>query len=710
MFTLGFTIPTQVAAAFPLRITIQGQKSNLKQNKIDVKNKTVEDILPDYAKSLLDNIPVEKVDEYLMNRPTYTVQCNVKKHQNILRLLQKTVNKKLGLKCHQTVDNTNNHILIVSSTRDSSAKHFLHRPKPYFADVQFRSFKTERISSKENDEKMINRLREMLSLPKGSDLKGTDLFSGMESIKWKDLLKNENINKEEIDRLKISFAEGYLVAKDQKGNTTKSQKWWKIVQSSLVIGFLLSSLISIFVIVTGTMFKIQLTNQVEVNSEEITVTFNDVKGVDEAKQELRDIVEFLKHPSKFSSLGGKLPKGVLLVGPPGTGKTLLARAVAGEAGVPFFHAAGSEFDEILVGQGARRIRDLFKAAKEKSPCVIFIDEIDSVGAKRTNSVLHPYANQTINQLLTEMDGFHQNQSIIVLGATNRREDLDRALLRPGRFDIEVDVPLPDYAGRKQILDLYLKKILSKDIDVDLLARGTSGFTGADIENMVNQAAVKAASDGATTVSMKYLENSRDKILMGPEKKSKIPDEEANTITAYHEGGHAIVAYFTKYSHPLHKVTIMPRGSSLGHTAYIPAKEEYHITKARMLALMDTMMGGRAAEELIFGPEKVTTGASNDLKQATNIATRMVKELGMSEKVGLRTHESQSNEIMSFNDLSPATNELIDNEIKRIMQESYERAKSILNVHHKEHKLLAEALLKYETLDADDVKALLSKKA
>ncbi|XP_027838944.1 ATP-dependent zinc metalloprotease YME1L isoform X3 [Aphis gossypii] len=696
MFTLGFTIPTQVAAAFPLRITIQGQKSNLKQNKIDVKNKSVEDILPDYAKSLLDNIPVEKVEEYLINRPTFTVHCKMKKHQNIVRLLQKTVNKKLGLKCHHTMNNTNNHILIVSNTRDSTAKHFLHRPRPYFTDVQFRSFKTERISSKENDEKMINRLREMLLLPKGSDLK--------------DQLKSENLNKEELDRLKISFAEGYLVAKDQKGNTTKSQKWWKIVQSSLIIGLLISSLISIFVILTGTVFKIQITNQVEVNSEEITVTFNDVKGVDEAKQELRDIVEFLKNPTKFSSLGGKLPKGVLLVGPPGTGKTLLARAVAGEAGVPFFHAAGSEFDEILVGQGARRIRDLFKAAKEKSPCVVFIDEIDSVGAKRTNSVLHPYANQTINQLLTEMDGFHQNQNIIVLGATNRREDLDRALLRPGRFDIEVDVPLPDYAGRKQIIDLYLKKVLSKDIDVDLLARGTSGFTGADIENMVNQAAVKAASDGAKTVSMKYLEISRDKILMGPEKKTKIPDEEANTITAYHEGGHAIVAYFTKDSHPLHKVTIMPRGSSLGHTAYIPAKEEYHVTKARMLALMDTMMGGRAAEELIFGPEKVTTGASNDLKQATNIATRMVKELGMSDKVGLRTHESHSNELMSFNDLSPATNELIDNEIKRIMQESYERAKSILNTHHKEHKLLAEALLKYETLDAEDVKKLLSKKA
>ncbi|XP_025406784.1 ATP-dependent zinc metalloprotease YME1 homolog isoform X2 [Sipha flava] len=701
MFTLGFSIPSQVAAALPLRVTVQGQKSNLKKNKTHVKKKTVEDILPEYTKSLLDNIPIQQVNQYLMNRP-YSVHCKVKQHQNLVRMLQKSVNKNLGLKCYHTVDN--NHILILSNSHVSSGKHILHHPRPFFTDIQFRSFKTERISSKENDEKLISRIKELLLFSKGSDYKTNDIFSDIESNKWGELLKKENLNKEELDRLKISFAEGYLVAREQKGNT-KPHKWWKIIQSSFIIGLSLATLVSLF----GTMFKIQLTNQVEVNSEEITVTFNDVKGVDEAKQELRDIVEFLKNPSKFSSLGGKLPKGVLLVGPPGTGKTLLARAVAGEAGVPFFHAAGSEFDEILVGQGARRIRDLFKAAKERSPCVVFIDEIDSVGAKRTNSVLHPYANQTINQLLTEMDGFHQNQSIIVLGATNRREDLDRALLRPGRFDIEVDVPLPDYTGRKQILDLYLKKILSQDIDIDLLARGTSGFTGADIENMVNQAAVKAASDGAKTVSMKYLEISRDKILMGPEKKSKIPDDEANIITAYHEGGHAIVAYFTKDSHPLHKVTIMPRGSSLGHTAYIPAKEEYHVTKSRMLAIMDTMMGGRAAEEIIFGADKVTTGASNDLKQATNIATRMVKELGMSEKVGLRTHESQSNELMSFNDLSPATNELIDNEIKKIMQESYERAKSILNTHQKEHKLLAEALLKYETLDAEDIKALLSKK-
>lgn len=347
--------------------------------------------------------------------------------------------------------------------------------------------------------------------------------------------------------------------------------------------------------------------QVEVNPEDINVTFADVKGCDEAKQELHEIVEFLKNPDKFSTLGGKLPKGVLLVGPPGTGKTLLARAVAGEAGVPFFHAAGPEFDEVLVGQGARRVRDLFKAAKERAPCVIFIDEIDSVGAKRTNSVLHPYANQTINQLLSEMDGFHQNEGVIVLGATNRRDDLDQALLRPGRFDVQVTVPIPDFSGRQEIISMYLEKILHKDIDIELLARGTTGFTGADLENMINQAALRAAIDGAEVVSMRHLESARDKVLMGPERKSRLPDEEANEITAYHEAGHAIVGYYTKESSPLHKVTIMPRGPSLGHTAYMPKKERYHVTKAQLLAMMDTAMGGRAAEELIFGPEKITSG-------------------------------------------------------------------------------------------------------
>ncbi|XP_053677327.1 ATP-dependent zinc metalloprotease YME1L isoform X2 [Anopheles nili] len=521
------------------------------------------------------------------------------------------------------------------------------------------------------------------------------------------LTDDPSLSDEQRQRLKIAFAEGYLTAShpDQQNRSSKAMKYLKFFQQLLIIVVFIGIFISMFASPNGSVFRIQIGNQVEVDPEDITVTFEDVKGCDEAKQELKEVVEFLKNPGKFSNLGGKLPKGVLLVGPPGTGKTLLARAVAGEAGVPFFHAAGPEFDEVLVGQGARRVRDLFKAAKERAPCVIFIDEIDSVGAKRTNSVLHPYANQTINQLLSEMDGFQQNEGVIVLGATNRRDDLDQALLRPGRFDVEVVVPTPDFTGRKEILTYYLGKILSKEINIDQLARGTTGFTGADIENMVNQAALRAAIDGAETVTMKHLENARDKVLMGPERKSRLPDEEANKITAYHEGGHAIVAYYTKESHPLHKVTIMPRGPSLGHTAYIPEKERYHVTKQQLLAMMDTMMGGRAAEELIFGADKITSGASSDLKQATSIAAHMVKEWGMSERVGLRTIEGPKgfgqNEV-----LSPSTIESVDNEIKKLLNESYERAKAILKQHSKEHKALAEALLKYETLDAEDIKAIM----
>lgn len=522
-------------------------------------------------------------------------------------------------------------------------------------------------------------------------------------------VNDPTMGEEQKQRLKIAFAEGYLTAThpDHERRSGKAMRYLKVLQQLLIIVVFIGIFISLFVSTNGSVFsRIQIGNQVEVDPEDISVTFEDVKGCDEAKQELKEVVEFLKNPDKFSNLGGKLPKGVLLVGPPGTGKTLLARAVAGEAGVPFFHAAGPEFDEVLVGQGARRVRDLFKAAKERAPCVIFIDEIDSVGAKRTNSVLHPYANQTINQLLSEMDGFQQNEGVIVLGATNRRDDLDQALLRPGRFDVEVVVPTPDFTGRKEILTHYLSKILSKDINIDQLARGTTGFTGADIENMVNQAALRAAIDGAETVGMKHLENARDKVLMGPERKSRLPDEEANKITAYHEGGHAIVAYYTKESHPLHKVTIMPRGPSLGHTAYIPEKERYHVTKQQLLAMMDTMMGGRAAEELIFGADKITSGASSDLKQATSIASHMVREWGMSERVGLRTIESSKSFGAPTEVLSPSTVESVDVEIKKILNDSYERAKSILKQHAKEHKALAEALLKYETLDAEDIKAIL----
>ncbi|XP_049836336.1 ATP-dependent zinc metalloprotease YME1L-like isoform X2 [Schistocerca gregaria] len=526
---------------------------------------------------------------------------------------------------------------------------------------------------------------------------------------WKGLTSDSLPPEKEQQRKKVDFAQSYL---GENGESSPGQfmKLLEVIEKllNIIVLVMVIACFAIFILLMGFGFWLdRLGSQREVDPEETRVTFEDVKGVDEAKQELKCLVEFLKNPGKFSALGAKLPKGILLVGPPGTGKTLLARAVAGEAGVPFFHSSGSEFDDILVGQGAARVRSLFRRAKTCAPCIIFIDEIDSIGAKRTSSNFHPYANQTINQLLSEMDGFDQNQGVIVLGATNRRDSLDKALIRPGRFDVEVTVPVPDYVGRKEILDLYLGRILSRDVDVEMLARGTTGFTGADLESMVNQAAIRAAIDGDDSVSMKHLEDERDKVLMGPERKSRIPDEETNTITAYHEGGHAIVAYYTKDSHPLHKVTIIRRGSSLGHTAYMPEKESYYVTKSQLMAVLDMLMGGRAAEELIFGPDKITSGASSDLKQATSIATSMVKEWGMSTTVGLRTYDNHDK--LWVNELSPGTAELVDSEIKRLLMESYERAKSILKAHHSEHKLLAEALLKYETLNAEDIKEIIKSK-
>lgn len=446
----------------------------------------------------------------------------------------------------------------------------------------------------------------------------------------------------------------------------------------------------------------------EVKPEDITVTFDDVRGMDEAKKEVEEIVSYLRDPDRYSRLGGRLPKGVLLVGPPGTGKTLLARAIAGEAQVPFFHTSGSEFDEVLVGQGARRVRDLFERAKSRAPCIIFIDEIDSVGSKRVSNSIHPYANQTINQLLTEMDGFNRNEGVIIIGATNRVEDLDKALLRPGRFDVRVTVSPPDLLGRKDIFSHYLSKIIHTDeLNIDTLAKGTTGFTGADIENMVNQAALRAAIDGCSMVMMPHFEEARDRVIMGPARlKGRLPDEEANRITAYHEAGHTLVGLFTKDSIPLHKVTIIPRGQSLGHTAILPEKDEYHMTRSQMMAQLDMMMGGRVAEELVFGMDKVTTGAADDLKKATLLATKMVKTFGMSDRVGLRDFSVEENSaFVTVNELSPQTSEVIDQEISRLLNESYMRAKDVLTKHKKEHKLLAEALLEYETLSSEEVKEL-----
>ncbi|XP_069982601.1 ATP-dependent zinc metalloprotease YME1L [Penaeus vannamei] len=582
----------------------------------------------------------------------------------------------------------------------------LSKPLHQAVLTQQRGFKTQQSIERESlrQTTVADRLRDGL---KSRQRSSRNIQQEAESnAKLKGMLTEES-SSEVRKNMKVAFAEGYLAAEPQK-QQSRTMRWIRNFQQVLAIVVFIAILFSLMGGMGGSMFRMHVGNGNEVHPEEIIVSFKDVRGVEEAKQELQEIVEFLRNPEKFTSLGAELPKGVLLVGPPGTGKTLLARAVAGEAGVPFFHAAGPEFDEILVGQGARRVRDLFRAAKMRTPCVIFIDEIDSVGAKRSNSVLHPYANQTINQLLSEMDGFHKNDGVIVLGATNRRDDLDKALMRPGRFDVEVQVPIPDLAGRKEIFDYYLGKIkVGNDVDVNVLSRGTTGFTGADIKNVTNQAALRAAADQVDSVSMKHLEAARDKVLMGPEKKSRIPDEEANLVTAYHEGGHALVAHYTKDSHPLHKVTIIPRGPSLGHTAYIPAKEQYHMTRSQMLATMDSLMGGRAAEELIFGTDFITSGASSDLKQATSIATHMVKDLGMSDRVGLRTFEDNSGQLISTGDsLGQSTKESIDHEIKKLLQDSYERAKSILKAHAKEHKALAESLMKYETLDADDIKAIL----
>merc|ERR1719295_324051 len=481
--------------------------------------------------------------------------------------------------------------------------------------------------------------------------------------------------------------------------------FWDRLQKFATVLVIASCLIGLYQ-VFGLNFKLSKSTN-EISPEDIEINFDDVRGCDEAKRELQDVVEFLMNPDKFGALGGKLPKGVLLVGPPGTGKTLLARAVAGQAGVPFFHSSGSEFDEVLVGQGARRVRDLFKTAKQRAPCVIFIDEIDTVGGKRTTSTLHPYANQTINQLLSEMDGFVSNEGVIVLGATNRSDQLDKALLRPGRFDTSVEVPVPDMAGRLAILGLYLGKIKhDMSIDVDTLAKLTIGMTGAELENMVNMAAVKAAGEAKEWVSMQDLYDAHDKITLGTDKKSKVKDKDDLKVTAYHEAGHTLVAVHTKEATPLHKVTIIARGQTGGHTAFLPKNDQQMQTKAQCLARLDVGMGGRAAEALIFGKDQVTTGASSDLNGATRIAEAMVTSLGMSEKVGLRVLNRNEGESLVPPQYSPAQEELIDSEVNVLLNSSYARAMTILRTHRGEQEALANALLKYETLDAEDVKSII----
>lgn len=448
------------------------------------------------------------------------------------------------------------------------------------------------------------------------------------------------------------------------------------------------------------------------------VTFADVAGADESKQELEEIIDFLKDPMKFQRLGGKIPKGVLLVGPPGTGKTLLAKAVAGEANVPFFSISGSDFVEMFVGVGASRVRDMFEQAKKHSPCILFIDEIDAVGRHRGAGLGggNDEREQTLNQLLVEMDGFEANENVILIAATNRPDVLDPALLRPGRFDRQVVVSNPDIKGREAILHVHARKVpLARDVDLSVVARGTPGFSGADLANLVNEAALLAARRNKRKVTAEDFDNAKDKVLMGNERKSMAMDEQEKKLTAYHEAGHAICSLHVPETDPIHKATIIPRGRALGMVQQLPEKDQYSYTRAKMLSRLIICMGGRASEELKFGYDKVTSGASADIASATNLARSMVTEWGMSDLLGPVLYAENSNEVFlgravtQNKNMSEDTARLVDAEIKRFLTEAHDQATNILKKYDKELERLAQALIEYETLSGEEIKEVLAGK-
>lgn len=443
-------------------------------------------------------------------------------------------------------------------------------------------------------------------------------------------------------------------------------------------------------------------NDSEVKAEDQKTRFSDVHGCDEAKEELQELVEFLKDPAGFSTLGGKLPKGILLVGPPGTGKTLLARAVAGEAGVPFFYMSGSEFDEVYVGVGAKRVRELFTAARSKSPAIVFIDELDAIGGRR-NSRDAAYVKQTLNQLLTELDGFEQDSGVIILAATNFPEMLDKALTRPGRFDRLVNVDLPDVRGRLAILNYHALNIkAAENVDLNSIALQTSGLSGAELESIVNQAAIHASKNKSKVVSKADFDWAKDKVIMGAERKSMVISPKEKMLTAYHEAGHALVSYFNPSApNKLYKVTVLPRGGSLGHTSMLPEMDKYSYSVQDFLAMIDVSLGGKLAEEIAYGNELVTGGASSDLENATSIAYQMVTQLGMSAKIGPVQFWNR------YDKLSSETKAVIESEVQKTLNEAYERARKLLVSKRKELDLLAHALLEYETLDKDEVLKVIS---
>jgi len=450
--------------------------------------------------------------------------------------------------------------------------------------------------------------------------------------------------------------------------------------------------------------------------EEIKTTFADVAGVEEAKEEVGELVEFLRDPGKFQKLGGQIPRGVLMVGSPGTGKTLLAKAIAGEAKVPFFTISGSDFVEMFVGVGASRVRDMFEQAKKHAPCIIFIDEIDAVGRHRGAGVGggHDEREQTLNQLLVEMDGFEGNEGVIVIAATNRPDVLDPALLRPGRFDRQVVVPLPDVRGREQILKVHMRKVpASDDVKASLIARGTPGFSGADLANLVNEAALFAARENAKEVYMEHFERAKDKIMMGAERKSMVMSEDEKKLTAYHEAGHAIVGRLVPDHDPVYKVSIIPRGRALGVTMFLPTEDRYSYSKRRLESQISSLFGGRLAEEIIFGLDNVTTGASNDIERATDIARNMVTKWGLSEKLGPLAYSEDEGEVFlgrsvtQHKNLADDTARVIDEEIREFIDRNYKRAEEILNENLDILHAMSDALMKYETIDTGQIDQLMA---
>ncbi len=449
--------------------------------------------------------------------------------------------------------------------------------------------------------------------------------------------------------------------------------------------------------------------------DQVRVTFADVAGVEEAKQEVSELVEFLRNPGKFQKLGGKIPRGVLMVGSPGTGKTLLARAIAGEAKVPFFSISGSDFVEMFVGVGASRVRDMFDQAKKHAPCIIFIDEIDAVGRHRGAGLGggHDEREQTLNQLLVEMDGFEGGEGVIVIAATNRPDVLDPALLRPGRFDRQVVVPLPDIRGREAILKVHMRKVpLGENVDARVIARGTPGFSGADLANLVNEAALFAARENSSAVTMEHMERAKDKIMMGTERKSMVMGEEEKKLTAFHEAGHAIVGRLVPDHDPVYKVTIIPRGRALGVTMFLPEKDQYSLSKRKIESQLASLFGGRVAEELIFGEDMVTTGASNDIERATHIARNMVTKWGLSEALGPLTYSEDEDEVFlgrsvtQHKQMSDETAKKIDEEVRRIIEGAHDKAKQLLQANIEILHKMAAALLKYETIDTRQIDQLM----